>query len=156
MRVNTVYLIICFFLCVFGLNAYAQPGGVEKKIKKFISANGNGNEFRANDVFVVRFDHQLTAKEIQNLQPRKQLTADYFIIDQRNVSSLSKNVIYQARANGLWKASDGLMNLINKNGKKKIKELFERIELNPISESKEKEDDSKVSQTSENTEKIES
>lgn len=118
MRVNTVYLIICFFLCVFGLNAYAQPVGVEKKIKNFISANGNGNEFRANDVFVVRFDHQLTAIEIQNLQPRKQLTADYFIIDQRNVSSLSKNVIYQARANGLWKASDGLMNLINKNGKK--------------------------------------
>ncbi|MCX2429364.1 S8/S53 family peptidase [Pedobacter sp. GR22-10] len=118
MKVNTVYLIICFFLCVFNLNAYAQPGGVEKKVQKFISSNRNKNEFRVNEALIVRFDHPLSTREIQKMRPEKQLTADCFIVRKSDISSFTEGVVFQAPANGLWKASDGLMSLLQKNNRK--------------------------------------
>lgn len=118
LKVNTVYLIISFFLCVFNLNAHAQPGGVEKKVQKFISASRNVNKFSGNDAVVVRFDHPLSSMEIQEIRPRKQLTADCFIVRRNDLSSFGQKVIYQAPANGLWKVSDGLMNLLQKNNRK--------------------------------------
>ena len=114
MRVNTVYLIILICVCVLRLNAQGQPGGVEKKIQKFVSANDKKTGSSLNDVLLVRFDHQLSLAEIRNLQPKKQLTGDYFIVSKVSISNLSSRVAYQMEANGLWKASDGLAQLLHK------------------------------------------
>ncbi|MFW0716575.1 S8 family peptidase [Pedobacter sp. N23S346] len=104
-------------MCVLRLNAQGQPGGVEKKVQKFISANKKKTDLHVNDVLLVRFDHQLTPTEIRSLHPKKQLTADYFIVSKANISNLSQGVVYQVEANGLWKASDGLAQLLNKSKK---------------------------------------
>ncbi|MFD2288327.1 S8 family serine peptidase [Pedobacter petrophilus] len=114
MKVNTVFLIICLSVCVFRLNAQGQPGGVEKNIQKKFSAKSKKTYLQVNDVNLVQFDHQLTPAEIRKLRPKKRLAAGYFIADKANISAFSQRVIYQTEANGLWKASDGLAQLLNK------------------------------------------
>lgn len=114
LKVNTVFLIICFCVCLFRLNAQGQLPGVEKKVQKFISDKVNNHEFQKNNVILVKFDRRLTPTEIRNLKPKKLLTDDYFIADRNSINAISNRVAYQALANGLWKASDGLMQLLNK------------------------------------------
>ncbi len=118
MKVNTVFLVICFCVCAFCLNAQGQPPGVEKKVQKFISEKANHAGFPRDSVLLVRFDHQLTLAEIKNLHPKKQLTADYFIVSKADIANSAYHILYQTQANGLWKASDGLLQFLNKNNKK--------------------------------------
>ena len=118
MRVNTVFLFICFCLSVLGLNAQVQPAGIEKYFEKYISKNGNSQKLSAEGPILVRFNRTLTATEIQLLNPKKKLAGDYFIVEKPAVSSLSNLVIYQEKANGLWKASDRLIKVLAKSAKK--------------------------------------
>jgi len=118
LRVNTVFLFICFCLSVLGLNAQVQPAGIEKYFEKYISKNGNSQKLSAEGPILVRFNRTLTATEIQLLNPKKKLAGDYFIVEKPAVSSLSNLVIYQEKANGLWKASDRLIKVLAKSAKK--------------------------------------
>jgi len=103
---------------VFGLNAQVQPGGIEKYFEKYISKTGNSQKLSAESLILVRFNRKLTATEIQLLHPKKKLAGDYFIVEKSAVSSLSNDVIYQEKANGLWKASDRLIKVLAKSTKK--------------------------------------
>jgi hypothetical protein len=105
-------------LCVFALKAQSQPGGVDKNFQKFISEKANIELLQPNELLLVKFNHALTASEIQLLKPKKKLSGDYFIVEKGAVSTLSPGLVYQARANGLWKVSDGLMKVLNKGSKK--------------------------------------
>jgi len=118
LKVSTVYLVICFCMCVFSLNAQIQPGGVEKKLQKFLSTTGNNRELIPGDLILVRFNRSLTTGEIQSLKPKKKLSGDYFIVEKEVVSNLAASIVYQGQANGLWKVSDGLMKVLDKTGKK--------------------------------------
>lgn len=118
MKVNTVFLVILLCLCVGALNAQSQPGGVDKNFQKFISAKGNIELLQPKELLLVRFNHALTASEIQLLNPKKKLSGDYFIAEKGTVSVLSSSLVYQGPASGLWKVSDGLMKVLNKGGKK--------------------------------------
>lgn len=118
MKVNTVFLVICFCLSALGLNAQVQPAGIEKYFEKYISKNGNSQKLTAEGLILVRFNRTLTATEIQLLNPKKKLAGDYFIVEKSPVSSLSNHVIYQEKANGLWKASDRLIKVLAKATKK--------------------------------------
>ena len=118
MRVITVFLVIYFCLSVFCLNAQVQPAGIEKYFEKFISKTENPQKIDGESLILVRFNRGLTASEIQLLQPKKKLARDYFIVEKSVVSSLSKSVINQEQANGLWKGSDRLMKVLNKATKK--------------------------------------
>ncbi|MGM9479031.1 S8 family peptidase [Pedobacter sp. GSP4] len=118
MRVTNVFLVICICLCVFRLNAQVQPGGIEKNFQKFSSSKVNFKELQPAELILVRFNHALTADEIRSLNPKKKLSADYFIVEKKAVSNLNETIIYQGQASGLWKASDGLIKALNKSGKK--------------------------------------
>lgn len=118
MKVNTVFLVICFCLSVFGLNAQVQPAGIEKYFEKYISKTGNSEKLSADQPILVRFSHNLTAAEIQLLKPKKRLSGDYFIVEKSNIFSFSNSIVSQEPANGLWKVSDRLMKALNKSTKK--------------------------------------
>jgi hypothetical protein len=118
LRVITVFLVICFCLSVFCLNAQVQPAGIEKYFEKYISKTSNFQKISDEGIILVRFNHTLTAHEIQLLNPKKKLAADYFIVEKSAVSSLSNSVIYQEQANGLWKVNDRLIKLLAKATKK--------------------------------------
>ena len=118
MKVGTVFLVICFCLSVLGLNAQVQPAGIEKYFEKYISKTGNSQKLSAEGLILVRFNRTLTATEILLLNPKKKLAGDYFIVEKSPVSSLSNHVIFQEKANGLWKASDRLIKVLTKATKK--------------------------------------
>lgn len=118
MKVNTVFLVICFCLSVLGLNAQVQPGGIEKKFEKYISKTGNTLKLSADQPILVRFNRTLTAAEIQLLKPKKRLSGDYFIVEKSNVSSFYNSIVSQEQANGLWKVSDRLMKVLSKSTKR--------------------------------------
>ncbi|WP_412465467.1 S8 family peptidase [Pedobacter sp. KLB.chiD] len=118
MKVSTVFLVLCFCLSVFGLNAQVQPGGIDKKNEKYISKTGNISKLNNDQSVLVRFNHSLTAAEIQLLKPQKSLSGDYYIVQKSNVAHFSNSIIYQEKANGLWKVSDRLMKLLSKGNKK--------------------------------------
>ncbi|RQO69049.1 hypothetical protein DBR40_18915 [Pedobacter sp. KBW01] len=118
MKVSTVFLVILICLCVSALNAQSQPGGVDKNFQKFISTKGNIEILPPNELLLVRFNHALTASEIQLLKPKKKLSGDYFIVEKGAISMLSPSLVFQGPANGLWKVSDGLMKVLNKGNKK--------------------------------------
>lgn len=118
MKVNTVFLVICFCLSVLGLKAQVQPGGIEKSFEKYISKTGNLQKLSADQPVLVRFKHSLTAAEIQLLKPKKRLASDYFIVDRSNIDRFSNSIASQEQANGLWKVSDRLMKVLNKSTKK--------------------------------------
>lgn len=118
MKVTTVFLIICFCLSVFCLNAQVQPGGIEKKFEKYISKNINSSKLGPDHLVLVRFDRTLTAAEIQLLKPKKKLSGDNFIVEKSAVSNLASRIVFQEQVNGLWKASSGLQKVINKATKK--------------------------------------
>lgn len=118
LKVNTVFLVISLCLCVVALNAQIQPGGVEKNFQKFISSKANIGTLSGNELILVRFNRTLTTGEIQSLRPKKKLSGDYFIVEKAAVATLSASIIYQGRASGFWKASEGLMKVLNKSGNK--------------------------------------
>ncbi|WP_293789154.1 S8 family serine peptidase [uncultured Pedobacter sp.] len=118
MKVSTVFLVLCFCLFVFSLNAQVQPGGIDKKNEKYISKTGNISNLSSDQSVLVRFNHSLTAAEIQLLKPQKSLSGDYYIVQKSNVSNFSNSIIYQEKANGLWKLSDRLMKVLSKGNKK--------------------------------------
>lgn len=118
MKVNTVFLVLCFCLSVFSLNAQVQPVGIDKKNEKYISKTDNVLKLSDDQSVLVRFNRKLTAAEIQLLKPQKSLSGDYFIVEKSNVSKFSNSIIYQEKANGLWKVSDRLMKVLNKNSKR--------------------------------------
>jgi hypothetical protein len=118
LRVITVFLVICFCLSAFCLNAQVQPAGIEKYFEKYISKTSNFQKISDEGIILVRFNHTLTAHEIQLLNPKKKLAGDYFIVEKSAVSSLSNSVIYQEQANGLWKVNDRLIKLLAKATKK--------------------------------------
>ncbi|MBO9672295.1 MAG: S8 family peptidase [Sphingobacteriaceae bacterium] len=118
MKVNAVYLIISFCLSVIHLKAQTQPVGIEKYFEKYISKTPLSPKLSAGQPVLVKFNHVLSAAEIQLLNPKKQLSGDCFIVQKSVVPGLSGNVVYQQQANGLWKVSDRLMKVLNKSGKK--------------------------------------
>ena len=118
MKVTTVFLVIFFCLSVFGLNAQEQLSGIAKKNEKYISKTGNSLKLSEDQSILVRFNRTLTAAEIQLLKPQKSLSGDYFIVQKSNVSNFSNSIIYQEKANGLWKVSDRLMKVLNKSSKR--------------------------------------
>jgi Subtilase family/Secretion system C-terminal sorting domain len=118
LKVNTVFLILCFCLSVYSLNAQVQPGGIDKKNEKYISKTGNALKLSDDQSVLVRFNRTLTAPEIQLLKPQKSLSGDYFIVEKSNVANFSNSIIYQEKANGLWKVSDRLMKVLNKGNKR--------------------------------------
>lgn len=140
MRVATVFLVICFCLSVFCLNAQVQPGGIEKYFEKYISKTGNSQKLSAESLILVRFNRKLTATEIQLLHPKKKLAGDYFIVEKSAVSSLSNHVIYQEKANGLWKASDRLIKVLARSTKKDdsilVRLSFKNVNALPVSTKK--------------------
>ena len=117
MKVSTVFLVILLCLCLGALNAQSQPGGVDKNFQKFISTKGNIELLQPNELLLVRFNHALTASEIQLLKPKKKLSGDYFIAEKAAVAALSSSLVFQGAASGLWKVSDGLMKVLNRGGK---------------------------------------
>ncbi|WP_343522198.1 S8 family serine peptidase [Pedobacter sp.] len=118
MKVRSVFLIICICLFVARLKAQEQPAGIEKYFEKFISKTLLSPKLSSGQPVLVKFDHVLTAAEIQLLNPQKRLSGDCFIVQKSIVQDLSGNVVYQQQANGLWKVSDRLMKVLNKSGKK--------------------------------------
>ncbi|WP_167356665.1 S8 family peptidase [Pedobacter soli] len=90
---------------------------MDKNFQKFIATKGNIELLQPNELLLVRFNHALTASEIQLLKPKKKLASDYFIAEKSTVSVLSSSLVYQGAASGLWKVSDGLMKLLSKNSK---------------------------------------
>jgi hypothetical protein len=125
------------YLCMsaFCLNAQVQPVGIEKYFEKYISKTGNSQKISFEQPILVRFNRSLTASEIRLLNPKKKLAGEYFIVEKSAVSGLSKSIIYQQQANGLWKASDRLMKVLNKAGKKNdsilVRLAFKNINLLP-------------------------
>jgi hypothetical protein len=119
LKVNTVFLVLCFCLSVIRLNAQIQPGGIEKYFEKYIAKAPVSSKINSDRPILVRFNHVLTAAEIKLLNPKKRLSGDYFIVQQSALSVLSGNVVSQEQANGLWKVSDRLMKVLNKAGKRK-------------------------------------
>jgi len=118
LKVSTVFLVICFCLSVFRLNAQIQPAGIEKKIEKYISKTSTSLKLSGDQPVLVRFNHALSPAEIKSLNPKKRLSGDYFIVQKSAISSLSKSVVYQKEANGLWKLSERLIKVMDKAGKK--------------------------------------
>jgi len=118
LKVITVFLVLCFCLSVFSLNAQIQPGGIDKKNEKYISKTGSVTKLSDDQSILVRFKQVLTAEEIQRLKPKKMLSGDHFIVEKSSVSNFSNSVIDQEQANGLWKVSDRLMKVLNKSSKK--------------------------------------
>nr|WP_276903108.1 S8 family peptidase [Pedobacter kyonggii] len=137
MKVNSVFLVICFCLSALGLNAQVQPTGIEKYFEKYISKTSNSQKISDERIILVRFNRTLTATEIQLLNPKKKLAGDYFIVEKPPVSSLSNHVIYQEKANGLWKASDRLIKVLTKSTKKNdsilVRLSFKNINALPAS-----------------------
>lgn len=135
MKVSTVFLVILLCLCVGALNAQSQPGGVDKNFQKFIATKGNIEVLQLNELLLVRFNHALTASEIQLLKPKKKLAGDYFIAEKSAVSALAPSLVYQGAASGLWKVSDGLMKLLSKNSKKSdsllVRLAFKNLAVSP-------------------------
>ncbi|WP_293303759.1 S8 family serine peptidase [Pedobacter sp. UBA5917] len=135
MKVNTVFLVICFCLSVFSLNAQIQPEGIEKKFEKYISKNPGFSKITSDQSVLVRFNHVLNATEIRLLNPKKRLAGDYFIVQKSALSNLSSSVINQEQANGLWKVSDRLLKVLNKTGKKSdailVRLAFKKITEQP-------------------------
>lgn len=136
MKVNTVYLIIFFCLSVIRLNAQIQPVGIGKYFEKYISKAPLSPKSSVGQPVLVKFNHVLTAAEIQLLNPKKQLSGDCFIVQKSDIPSLSGNVVYQQEANGLWKVSDRLMKVLNKSGKKSdsilVRLSFKNSDVLPI------------------------
>jgi len=118
LRIRSVFLFILICLCVGALSAQSPSGGVDKNYQKFISIKGNTGLLQPNELLLVRFNHALSASEIQLLKPKKRLSGEYFIVEKGAVSVLSSSLVYQSAANGLWKVSDGLMKMLNKSSKK--------------------------------------
>lgn len=118
MKVSTVFLVICFCLSVFRLNAQIQPVGIEKKFEKYISKTSGFPKNVTDRPVLVRFNHVLSPAEIRLLNPKKRLSGDYFIVQKSALLNLSNSVVNQEQANGLWKVSDRLMKVLNKTGKK--------------------------------------
>ncbi|RBQ02910.1 S8 family serine peptidase [Pedobacter miscanthi] len=135
MKVNTVFLVICFCLSVVCLNAQIQPVGIEKKFEKYISKSPGFTKVVADQPVLVRFNHVLNASEIRLLNPKKRLSGDYFIVQKSALSNLSNSIVNQEQANGLWKVSDRLMNVLNKTGKKRdplvVRLVFKNIAEQP-------------------------
>jgi hypothetical protein len=135
LKVTTVFLVMYLCMSAFSLNAQIQPIGIEKYFEKYISKTDNLQKISVEQPILVRFNHSLTASEIRLLNPKKKLAGDYFIVEKSAVSSLSKSIIYQEQANGLWKASDRLMKVLGKATKKKdsilVRLAFKNINLLP-------------------------
>lgn len=118
MKVIAIYLILSICLSVEALNAQVQPIGIEKKIQKFVDQSTIVTNQHAERLILVNFKRALSVKEIENLKPRKSLSSTSFIVEKERLLSLQNEVNFEAKANGLWKASDPLIKMLEQSIKK--------------------------------------
>ncbi|GGI24683.1 S8 family peptidase [Pedobacter mendelii] len=118
MRVISIYLVLLICLSVQALNAQVQHIGIEKKIQKYVDRTNIVPIQQAENLILVDFKRVLNAKEIEELKPRKSISATCFIVEKQSYVSLVNDVNFEAKANGLWKASDPLIKLLENSFKK--------------------------------------
>ncbi|MCZ4222269.1 S8 family peptidase [Pedobacter rhodius] len=118
MKVKVIHIVILICLSVQALKAQVQPARIEKKFQKYIDRSEITGNNQAENLVLVNFKRILTPAEIEQLKPRKSISATCFIVEKPFVLSLLNETNFEAKANGLWKASDQLIKLLEKEFKK--------------------------------------
>lgn len=101
------YLIVLFLL--IGLSAKSQikgDKGREAVFNKYKVAEGHS--FSDEEPVLVKLNRPLTPAETESLKPLRRFSLDHFVIRGKLVKKLSGAIVYQAKINALWKASDKL------------------------------------------------
>ncbi|WP_131539924.1 S8 family peptidase [Pedobacter nototheniae] len=107
--------------------AQVAPNKLDKKLQKYINIDHNNFINPSDSVVLVEFKTALTAEEISKINPKRQFSANQFIVSSKNLSLISQAFINKTQSNSLWKASDNLIQRWEQGNKKGQEQLIRLV-----------------------------
>lgn len=117
MNLLTRLLLLLFWL----ISTYAQAQIPSKKIErvyeKYLSTPEKKIPISSDSLILVKLNRVLSPAELAKINPSRRFSSTHFVLNKSALKSLSADLVYQAPANSLWKASDELGQLLGEKNK---------------------------------------
>lgn len=105
-RIKILFLL--FILSSTYVQAQVPLSKIERNYQKYLAIPGQLSKINPDSLILVKFNRALNPEELSRIKPKRQFSLTHFVVSSTTLDNLSSAIVYQAKANSLWKATDKL------------------------------------------------
>ncbi|SHG01285.1 S8 family serine peptidase [Pedobacter caeni] len=117
MNLLTRLLLLLFWLISIDAQAQIPSKKIERVYEKYLSVPEKKLPISSDSLILVKLNRVLSPAELAKINPSRRFSSTHFVLNKSALKSLSADLVYQAPANSLWKASDELGQLLGEKNK---------------------------------------